>query len=298
MYILDTSALQAIGASKLRARQPHVKLAISPLTFYELLSHLEDTGKKSNFAKKKAIVLKCRIPEILQDAAARHAAFVGVSDLSDPTRDDETALIPKMLEGLSQSESLESFYSQEILDSKGVRLFFSKIGERTNQWLKKREEEYIKLIDELRADFKILFPEFPHKPITDADLVRQIVARAGDALKGYDAVASNDDLDLPVKIIRSVYIYFGYMHYRTLDYMTKEFNAGSYNPDPNDFEDSYIAFNLDILRDDALVTGDHDALKAVQRTIDSFQHIAAVGVKPLARVIDVKTFLAETSNES
>ena len=72
-YILDTSAIRALSREKLQALAKLQSVGVSPVTFYELMCHLDETDEKKDFGRQRGQVLKCGLVPMLPDPFAYHA---------------------------------------------------------------------------------------------------------------------------------------------------------------------------------------------------------------------------------
>ncbi|MFN0078218.1 MAG: hypothetical protein ACKVY0_17330 [Prosthecobacter sp.] len=290
MYILDTSAIRGIRGQVLSDLPSGIGIAISPLTFYELLCHLDEQDRDGNFARQKGNLLKCMIPDILQDPFAAHANSVGVEDLANPTRFGEPDVIRQTLKNLASCDSLKNFYETDVVTSEGERRNPHDMTARAVRVLADEEAKYVKMIKKICAELKTEFQQLPAKVLSQADIAWRIGKSAHSLFKSYEADIGQPDENLMLKVICSVYNYMGYINCRALGYIA---NGTESNVDTNDCEDACISLHLDILRGDTLVTNDTGTIKALNTTIESFRSIAAPGIVPRTRVIDSTTFMSE-----
>jgi hypothetical protein len=260
-YILDTQAIRSLGAAKLREAQAKARLFVSPLTVYEILCHLDETG---DFHKFRQTILKCSIPTMLPDPWAHHALTVGAPHKANPTHFEEERVCRELLAALSASATLDDFFACRIRFSDGVERTFRESPAHARSVLAKEEADYVAHCIKLRE--KLLEGE-----------TKQQVASTDDAGLAADAFESVKELrkdyldsDIPperlaVLVTNSMFVHYGYKLARIYEHIRSQ-NA----LDGNDAEDSLICVYVDVLEPTVLVTGDDGTYAAVTRSINGF----------------------------
>lgn len=298
MYILDTSALKGIGRAKLEMIVQHHDLAISPMTFHELLCHLDEIDGDMTFERQKGTIMKCQIPRILHDPFAYHALTVGATDVSNPTRFEDTVMIPQLLEILGAAESLEAFYESEVTFPDGSIGSCKDVSARVRKVLDLEEAKYIKHQSVIRQELVENFPKWRSEGITTQQMGNYIVSSLNNLFMSYRNEDGITERLLPLKVTSSMYMHIGYNAFRAINYMMASREGDrTIAPDPNDCEDSYIAIHLELFKRDVLVTDDKGTLDALRRASEAFHQFFGDGMQIESRVLSNDEFLTETLNK-
>lgn len=272
MYILDTSALKGIGRAKLEAAKTTHDLAISPLTFYELLCHLDEIDEEMTFARQKGLVMKCQLPRILHDPFAYHAIAVGATHVANTSRFEDPTIIAQLLAQLGNAESLEAFYETTVTYPDGQIGRCRDVSDRVRQVLEDEEQKYVEHLDAIKQELETSFPDCASAGITPQQMADYIAASLKTMVASYKNEDGITDECLATKVTSSMYMHLGYKASRTAHYMKAAHNSGStFTPDPNDCEDSYITMCLELFKRDVLVTGDTGTLSALRDTKEAFR---------------------------
>jgi hypothetical protein len=174
VILLDTSALRAISAEKLISIKNKASLYISPITFYELLCHI-DEGE--NYNRQKGNVVKCKIINILHDPFAAHAMSVGADKIVNPTRFEDPYIIKQLIDYLETSDSLQNFYSKSITFPDGTISICLDIAKNIRKILEKEEQKYLLNLDVVRTEIIKRFPESKNmniSPIEMSDMIKSV----------------------------------------------------------------------------------------------------------------------------
>jgi hypothetical protein len=297
MYILDTSALKGIGRTKLELIKQRHDLAISPMTFHELLCHLDEIDDDMTFERQKGIIMKCQLPRILHDPFAYHALTVGARDITNPSRFEEPTMIPQLLERLRDAKTLDVFYGTEVDYPDGSVGSCKDVSKRVREVLDEEERKYLEHQSVMRKELETNFPEWSSSGITPQQMGGYIASSLKNLITSYrneDRVPGNL---LATKVTSSMYMHIGYNAFRAIDYMmASRGHEEPITPDPNDCEDSYIAIHLELFKRDILVTEDKGTINALRRTSEAFHRFVSDKMQIESRVLSNDEFLAETMN--
>ncbi|ODS34381.1 MAG: hypothetical protein SCARUB_00512 [Candidatus Scalindua rubra] len=296
MYILDTCALQSIKRSTLELIRENVDIAISPLTFYELLCHLDETKKGKNFDRQKGNVLKCKIPRILHDPFASYTITVGAEKDTNPSRFEEPVVIEQFLEKLEKAKNLDGFFNDTIAFPDGAKGFCNDVAQRASQVLEREELRYLEILyslkDMLKYEAKNKYSEDSYNnisPIRFESLISKFVSHLTTAHSVGDGIL---DKDLLSKVNSSMYLFFGYITARVIKYIKEDVSGNiGFKPDKNDCEDAFITLHLQLLREDTLVTNDGGTKKTLEWIIKTLRENQK---ECKVRVINSKNFISET----
>jgi len=291
MYILDTSAVRGISRVKLEAAKKSLDPAISPLTFYELLCHLDEVDGDKTFARQKGHVMKCQIPRILHDPFAYHVITVGAVHVANPSRFEDPGIITQLMEKLGEAKSLDEFYSATVSYSDGTNAKCRDVVARVRKVLDAEEKKYIKHLGAIRSELLAIYSNCASTGITPQELGEYLAASLKTMIAGYrDKDGISDDC-LEIKVVSSMYMHLGYDAVRTAKYLQVAHTQGcTFKPDPNDCEDSYIAIYLELFNRDVLVTEDLGSRNALNVTKEAFRLFFKGAFQIESQVISNKEF--------
>jgi hypothetical protein len=290
MILLDTSALRAISYERLITIAKKAKVSISPITFYELLCHLDESA---DYNRQKGNIVKCRVANILHDPFAAHAMSVGAGKLVNPTRFEDPHMINQLIDKLMSTDSLQRFYGESVTFPDGQRATCLDVAKNIRKILKDEEQKYLQNLDAIRSEITKKVPESKNMNILPEEMSNIIKSGIKHLEKSY-ADKGIKDFDLLYNIACSLYIFLGYKIARVIRYIELGIaSGGGFNPDKNDCEDAYIAIHLNLFRNDIFVTNDKDTIEAINHTVNSFIEMTKNRVEIGIRVLDVDHFFKE-----
>lgn len=291
MILLDASALIAISYEKLIEIAKIKSFSISPITFYELLCHLDEGA---DYGRQKGNILKCRIARILHDPFAAHAMSVGAEKLANPTRFEEPDMIIQLIQKLMSTHSLQGFYKESVSFPDGDNSSCIDAAKHIRKILEDEELKYLRNLDTIRSELTKKCPESKDMKISPEEMSTMIKSAVNFLVESYTEKGIIDS-DLLYNVACSLYIHFGYKIARVIKYIEKGIANGiGFRPDKNDCEDAYITMHLDLFRDDMFVTNDKGTIEAIHYTIDSFVAMTKNKVHVGIRVIDAAAFVQES----
>jgi predicted nucleic acid-binding protein len=294
MYILDTSALRGISRSTLEEAKRNHDLAISPLTFYELLCHLDEDGKGMSFARQRGNVMKCQVPRILYDPFAHHAIDVGAEHVTNPSRFEDPDMIAQLLKNLDSAQSLEAFYATTATYPDGQKGDCRDISARAREVLDVEQNRYVQHLGEIKRWLVKISPSCASVGIPSQEMAEYINLLLRKMAEGYKDECGIMDESLLMKVYSSIYMHIGYKLFRTVHYMRTAHDSGNtFTPNPNDCEDSYIIMHLALFSHNVLVTDDKGTLDALGDTRAAFSHFFGNRAQIESRVLSKDEFLAE-----
>lgn len=296
MYILDTCVLQSIKIPTLELIRKNVDITISPLTFYELLCHLDETKKGKNFGRQKGNVMKCKIPRILQDPFASYTITVGAEKDTNPSRFEEPVVIEQILEKLEKAKNLDGFYNDTIAFQDGAKGFCNDVAQRASQVLEREELRYLELLnslkDMLKYEVENKYSEYSHINISPKRFELLISKFVNHLTTVHSEVDGILDKDLLSKANSSMYLFFGYITAKVIEYIEVDVaNNIGFEPDKSDCEDAFITLHLQFLREDTLVTNDGKTIKTLEWIIKTLRENQK---ECKVRVINSENFILET----
>ena len=125
MDILDTSAIRSISKDKIKALAGIRPLAVSPISVWELLCHLDETEKSENaditYRRRQGQIGKIAGLQILHDPFAQHAITVGARAVTNSTRFEDGEGAAEVVKLVTISPTLEALYTQTCRLGNGAR---------------------------------------------------------------------------------------------------------------------------------------------------------------------------------
>ena len=300
MYILDTSVLRSTPTVLLRSAAARFDIAISPMTAYEIICHLDEENNKKNFNGQRSLLLKCGLPRLLIDPFAQHAIAVGAGHVLNRTRLEDPAIIQQLIGNLKESDTLSDFYSTEVQYSDGSVATCREVANRARTVLEGEERNYVAHLRQLAHLISADYPDVATSGLTDQQLGEVIAVSLRQMIKGYrDEDGITAEL-LATNVVSSMYFHLGYKAHRTAHYLQSAGPNANLDAIPfaqNDCEDSYIAIHLELFRKDALVTSDKGTLEAFAKVQAAFRSYFPEGLSVEARTIDADTFKNEIQRD-
>lgn len=306
-YVFDTSSIRAIRFADLSFAAQTTNLAISPITIFELLSHLDEEEKVKNFKSTtfdyfKVNLRKCQIPRLLDDPWAEQANDVGAKNVVNPSRFEDSVVLPQLISKLESSQTLEDFYRRRVTFPNGDVGDIIGLPVRVRDLLNEEETKYRIHVTKLCQTMLDNFSFNDIQRFTPADFVR-IVAHAvnGLARRYEETLNKTDQIDITGPVFSVYYPYFGYGAARAIEYLSNANGVISrLNIDPNDMEDSAICAHLRLTEKRILVTDDggtRDALKDSLQNLHSVSETLNQPVVALTEVINTDEFKRRTIPE-
>lgn len=278
-YIFDTSALKSAKGVKVKEISKREQIALSPISIYELVCHLDETKNgEDTFARQKGYLRKCKLFEILHEPFANCATTIGISGAVNPTRFEEPHVLTQLIEQLEESKTLEEFYSKEVTFPNEDIGQIRDVAANARKTFGEENNRYIKHMNTL------------HQIIEKIGGYGNIDAKAFVKICGSGAASFFDNVDklLAAKVFVSTYAYIGYKLARLLEYQGN-------NIPKNDTEDSFICLHLNLVEPIALVTNDRGTIDALKVAFNAYRK--AEGNEGdstlLARVIRLEDFYKE-----
>jgi hypothetical protein len=289
-YIFDTSALRSAKGEDLKTASDKMKIALSPITTYELLCHLDDTKKNGEAAYSviKGNLMKCTLFEILHDPFAAFRASIGINNNINQTRFEEPHVLTQALKCLEESSNLEEFYNKQIVFPNGDIGLILGIAERSRKVFDEENSRYM-------AHVSLLY-----KNINDAGLnysnmkAQKFIEICTNGVKSLaKSYTVNYEL-FEAKIFAASYPYVAYKLARLLEYQRKAIESKtSFCIDKNDTEDSIICLHLNLADPIALVTNDHGTSNALDLSfgyLDEVLRSRGEKFNFAVKVLDYETF--------
>ena len=294
MDLFDTSCVQGIAGWRFAEIAPRRDLAVSPITYYELLCHLDerddDGSARETFRRRKGQLLKLRYFRVLDDPYAHHALSIGASDIVAPGRFEERLLLPGMLAALDASETLDDFYAKEITDQNGRLRLAKDSAEAARQELDRLEREFTKVMAETWEGLRSALEEKAEKEFSDDDLRRAIATFCVKIIHDHqeDGAAAGKPRFIE-RTANSLFPYYGYTVARALEYALDPKRVY----DVNDVEDGVICLHLDLAKPDILVTNDEGTRRCLARALNTLVLAGDPVDAPRCRVLKPAEYFEE-----
>ncbi len=303
-YILDTSALRAIGRSELEAVARVHTLLLSPVSFWEVLCHLDETNtrrprEQQAFEYGRSLLLKCRIPTLLEDPFAAIASRSGVPTLVNPTRFEDRQGIPLILEQLHRATSLSDFAQRQVVLPGTSQRPIGDIVQLTRECLAEIERAYQRDIERTATRIIEGFGADRAADLQGTQFYHLALRACALSLYQEAVGAGEPDRDLFHRLSVASYVCGGYLVARTLlGLQHNGFRARQISVDGNDAEDFMITMHVSWNERSTFVTNDRGTLDAVGRVLRELgRHMTSLNITPdiSATVIDVEGFRREVS---
>ena len=273
MDIFDTSALRAISLLNLRALSWTRDIVLSPISVCELLCHIDEPYKDldaiASFHYWRSQLFKATLLGILHDPYAQHAIHVGATSLGKNTKFEEKEIAIRTLDALSESDSLNTFYSKHIKLSSTEFGRASGCGVRARDILKSAEDEYLERLHRLKSMLEHDAGVADLSNISETEFWGVLQKSFAEMLKHYESEGVKID-NQPFRIVNSIYIHYGYTIARIVHYFRKQ-GITNFSPERNDTEDSWLVLHLNMFNDDLFVTNDKGQFEAVMKALSVFK---------------------------
>jgi hypothetical protein len=261
-FILDTSALRGLRRDLIEsvAAQGH-SVSISPVTFWELMCHLDE----DDFCRAKGRLMKCRAVHILEDPRVEVKVDVGAASIANESQSEDRLAIPRLLEELDRSDSLEQFYSRQA-PLRAASQTIGEISPRVRDLLDGFEKGFVAAV---KGSAERLLKEYGFQQtlnLIPRQFVDEVALLARRLERGWRDAGMHDEPKFG-RILNRVFLARGYGLVRTQQYIRKAGPKQLIVVDQNDTEDYFICFHLSCTSDRILVTDDRGTLNAVCETI-------------------------------
>jgi hypothetical protein len=292
LYILDTSALRSETAEYVCSLSKRAKIAVSPITVFELSSHLGEPDAAADepgtaYRRARGQILKCRYVDLLDDPYAEAMERIELPEIAHHTRFEERELVGRMLDEIVGSDTLDELNERCIRDPSGASHSCKDLGLRMETLRSNSHRRYegsVKVRSELLcSSFGARLEEVSGDPF-----VR--VASAGcEVLAEHIERTTATAPQFRNALFAAMYLRLGYETARAIRYAKHSSGKTPIRIDGNDVEDGLICQHLDLTLKRTLVTGDNGTLRAVGAALDAL--ISALSqngarARPRAEVID------------
>jgi len=287
MDILDTCAIRALSRNQITALAQIRTLAISPISLWELLCHLDDIESGEDamdaFNRRKGQIAKIHGVRILDDPFAQHALSAGVAAVTNLTRFEDRAGAQEIISRIASAESLNALYAQTYQYPDGQNATLEGMAENCRQTLNRIENEFLITANRMRQEENDNQTDLN----CDRNLWDSIFRRVEHLVNSYRQDGIEDELLLRNSLC-SMSTYYGYILARICATDPRSCNASLAR---NDTEDGLIVMHLDLLRDDIFVTRDQNTLNAVSRVLSILREHG--NIVPRCRVVCSTDYVRE-----
>jgi hypothetical protein len=285
-YLLDTSAFRALSAAQLKAASQEASLLVSPFCFWELLTHLEESGQ---FSRVKGNLMKFRHVQVLDDPRAwvERGVVLPSDEVHERLRDDE--LLYATLAALRDSDSVADFYQKYIRDSRNQFREISDCVSRVNAVLTAEEQRFEEFVKKIMAGVRggvvrLTTPTEWHDRIIE--MIDGWWLQLGDRVV--------ESFELRDRFVSRMYLYSAYILRRAVEYV----NRGAIHVDPNDFEDGRFCQHLALDSQMNAVTADSGLRRCLQEVLALVNRLPDSSYRTALRVCDVAELTKISSPKS
>lgn len=284
-YLLDTQALRSLPFATIRAAVARgMRLSVSPISLWELLTHLDTTNAKGGFDLRKGWLLKARGLRILDDPFADHAVRVAAPTVAHESRFDDAAILGAVLEALDASPTLTQFYERTVMH-RGETRAIKDSSARARKALDDAEMDYVAHVQRM---ITLMDEQIGRSALRNVDDARYVLVASAGTLKLAEFYKSfgYESPDLVARIFESVYPHMGYVFERARQYALNSPPGSAIKVDPNDTEDGMLCLHLGLGDDRILVTDDKGTRKALgEAGARVARQLAAYGTPRTARLV-------------
>lgn len=266
----------------LKAAATKFPIAVSTLSVLELASHLNDSSNDEGYLRARGNLLKCQIPQMLDDPFWLLSQRIQLS--ANVTRREDRVVLGQLITIVEQSQTLSELDAKMLSYPDGATASCRDIGRAIEEILKQEEDSFVSHIRSIPALAK-LDPSLNGKhSLNAATFLGQLAAVT-------QSLSATHDPNVQARTFLAMALYSGYLMHRTYQYANR-LPPGKelLSVDPNDCEDAYISLSLDLHGDDILVTNDQGTLAALQGTIDLLNEALPLSITT-ERVISNAEFL-------
>jgi hypothetical protein len=246
---LDTSALLAIPKARLATLG---QAFTSPFCFYELLCHLDE----DEFRRRKGNVLKCAETSILDDPEAEFASHFGIDPRPRSEQVEAGEIIRTILDRLTQSETLDEFYSQHVPDEQGNLRLVRDCARVMRNVLDTEAEKYKRFVESVIGVIQTGLIDLK-SPESCNNAIMGLVKGHHVDLKNRGVTGA--DLH---EVDDRKYLHAAYVFERAVIY----FERGA-KIDKNDYEDASILKHMRLTTPTVFVTNDGKTIDAVRAAL-------------------------------
>ncbi len=286
-YLLDTNALQGIGFNDLRAaRDAGHDLLASPISFWELVCHLNST----NFRQSQANALKLSVCQVLDDPLAEIAADLGCPQAANTSRFEDRLAIPLLLSELQQASSYEDFRGHNVAVD-GTNRRVGDIATKAQSHLSAEEDRFVGIIRNTRDNIRTRYNRNGGLELAGVEFCRESLGFAQGLEQ--DFTAAGCEVTFAAIANRTV-LGAGYAVARALHYARLSDRA---TIDRNDLEDYFISLHLGAASGRVMVTNDSGTRDAIRFVLGEFHQCGAQlgdDFTTSVGLIDCDAFLSET----
>ncbi|XXY13604.1 hypothetical protein WME88_35660 [Sorangium sp. So ce216] len=287
-YVLDTSAVRSLAGKELSQASAIASLSMSPVSFWELVCHLDEAVKKDtperSYLRQRGQVLKCKTLQLLDDPYAFHASKIGAPQVVNTARFDDRYVIPQVLQHLEAVQDIDALYSCTVTYPSGDVARVHDIAANARRVLDAEEKNYEAHVRGLGALLEKEIGPATLRSLTNAEFAYLASISVPGLARDYQAKVASDP-QLVGRVLASLYAALGYKLARAKAALLKSGASATMSIDPNDMEDGEICLHLDLTDELALVTGDDgtvaaltEAFKAIDSALPGVRRCRVLGL--------------------
>jgi hypothetical protein len=266
-FLFDTNGVRGVGRPVLEtARAAGHTLLLSPVSFWELVCHLNDPApSKTTAARKNA--LKAELFDVLDDPLAEIAADLRCPEGANPSRFVDRQMVPALVAALNASASYQDFCRQPAPGA-GASASIDDLAANMAALLQREEQQFVTAMQQRCARFAQEYGRSVAMHLAGEAFCREAVGLAHGLRSDFRACGQAVSF---AEIANRTLLGAGYAVARACEYI-KNVPAGT--PlviDGNDFEDYFICLHLGASGGRTIVTDDRGTRRAIERVISTFQ---------------------------
>ncbi len=266
-FLFDTNGVRGVGRTVLKStRAAGHTLLLSPVSFWELVCHLNDPDpRKATAARNNA--LKADLFDVLDDPLAEIAADLGCREGANPSRFVDRQVVPALVAALKTSASYQDL-CQQPAPGAGAGATIGDFAANMAALLQREEQQFVGAMKQRCAQFVQDYGRSVAMHLAGEAFCRAAVGLAHGLRDDFQACGRAVPF---AEIANRTLLGAGYAVARACEYI-KNIPAGApLAIDGNDFEDYFICLHLGASGGRTIVTDDRGTRRAIERVISTFQ---------------------------
>lgn len=270
-------------------------VSVSPVSFFELLCHLDEevrgsADREDSFRRQRGQILKCKALPMRCEPLEELRADLGIGGTRNPDLFYCNDLPRQLLDRLEEAQTLEAFWAAEVVRPSGKRELVRDAPARIRRVLAEEETEYREHVLEMWRAIRLVKGPDHRFHLAPLDYLGIASAQIGKVL--IDLRHDGLEPELDVRAARALLPYWAFILGRALEY-TQDGKCDPKALDLNDAEDGSICLHLRADRERFLVATDDGIGLAMSAGIDALCDAASGlrgAVEFRTRVIDGAEF--------
>ena len=284
-FLFDTNAVCGVGRPVLEsARAAGHTLLLSPVSFWELVCHLNDADPlKAGAARRNA--LKADLFNGLDDPLAEIAADVGYSEAANPSRFVDRHVVPTLVAVLKTSASYQAFCRQPTAGA-DADATIGDLAADMEALLQRKEQQFVNAMRQRCVRFVQEYGRSVAMHLAGEEFCREAVGLAHGFREHFQSCGRAVPF---ADIANRTILGAGYAVARACEYIQNVPAGAPFAIDGNDFEDYFICLHLGALSGRTIVTDDRGTIRAIRCVVSTLQEFGRQCGAPFTTNVAVMT---------